>query len=200
MSHRGRADRSGGDPQCGLMTVEGEKDDISGVGQTHAAQELCVNIPESRKHYHLRKGVGHFGVFNGSRFRKEIAPRIREFIAMNDGRQAAQAVEDQRRRAGARGQLEIARQTLHLPVPIAHGIGAGAAIELAWASRFGPPPRCRFLERANSRWRQVATGGRPVGFRARGKIGNLGDHGAARLQTLFARRCRWLTARAPPPV
>jgi poly(3-hydroxybutyrate) depolymerase len=64
----------------GLLAVEGEKDDISGVGQTHAAIELCVNIPGSRKHYHLAKGVGHYGVFNGSRFRNEIAPRIREFI------------------------------------------------------------------------------------------------------------------------
>jgi poly(3-hydroxybutyrate) depolymerase len=42
---------------------------------------LCANIPGSRKHYYLAKGVGHYGVFNGSRFRKEIAPRIREFIA-----------------------------------------------------------------------------------------------------------------------
>jgi poly(3-hydroxybutyrate) depolymerase len=65
----------------GLLTVEGEKDDISGVGQTFAANELCVNIPESRKHYYLAEGVGHYGVFNGSRFRKEIAPRIRQFIA-----------------------------------------------------------------------------------------------------------------------
>jgi poly(3-hydroxybutyrate) depolymerase len=65
----------------GLLSVEGEKDDISGVGQTCAANELCVNIPESRKQYYLAKGVGHYGVFNGSRFRKEIAPRIREFIA-----------------------------------------------------------------------------------------------------------------------
>ena len=61
--------------------MEGEKDDISGVGQTCAANELCVNIPESRKHYYLAEGVGHYGVFNGSRFRNEIAPRIREFIA-----------------------------------------------------------------------------------------------------------------------
>jgi poly(3-hydroxybutyrate) depolymerase len=66
---------------AGLLTVEGEKDDISGVGQTYAANELCLNIPEGRKHYYLAEGVGHYGVFNGSRFRKEIAPRIREFIA-----------------------------------------------------------------------------------------------------------------------
>ena len=81
MTHRGqlvdlKAIRNGG-----LLSVEGEKDDISGVGQTCAANELCVNIPESRKQYYLAKGVGHYGVFNGSRFRKDIAPRIREFIA-----------------------------------------------------------------------------------------------------------------------
>ena len=66
--------------RCGLMTVEGEKDDISGVGQTYAAQELCTNIPSNRKVHHLQAGVGHYGVFNGSRYRAEIAPRIRDFI------------------------------------------------------------------------------------------------------------------------
>ena len=65
---------------CGLMTVEGEKDDISGVGQTYAAQDLCSNIPEHRKVHYLQNGVGHYGVFNGSRYRSEIAPRICDFI------------------------------------------------------------------------------------------------------------------------
>jgi poly(3-hydroxybutyrate) depolymerase len=64
----------------GLMTVEGENDDISGIGQTRAAHELCSNIPAHRKIDHLQKGVGHYGVFNGSRFRSEIAPRICDFI------------------------------------------------------------------------------------------------------------------------
>jgi poly(3-hydroxybutyrate) depolymerase len=81
MTHRGRPVDLKAIHKGGLLSVEGEKDDISGVGQTCAANELCVNIPESRKHYHLAKGVGHYGVFNGSRFRNEIAPRIREFIA-----------------------------------------------------------------------------------------------------------------------
>ena len=67
--------------RTGLMTVEGEKDDISGVGQTQAAHELCSNIPANRKVDYLQKGVGHYGVFNGSRFRSEIAPRIGDFIA-----------------------------------------------------------------------------------------------------------------------
>jgi poly(3-hydroxybutyrate) depolymerase len=62
-----------------LLTVEGEKDDISGVGQTFAAQGLCANIPNDRKTHYLQEGVGHYGVFNGTRFRKEIAPRIARF-------------------------------------------------------------------------------------------------------------------------
>jgi poly(3-hydroxybutyrate) depolymerase len=57
------------------MTVEGENDDISGVGQTAAAHDLCVNLAEEKKLRHLQLGVGHYGVFNGSRFRSEIAPR-----------------------------------------------------------------------------------------------------------------------------
>ncbi len=65
-----------------LMTVEGEKDDISGVGQTQAAHDLCPNIPADKKVHYLQTGVGHYGVFNGSRFRKEIAPRIVEFARM----------------------------------------------------------------------------------------------------------------------
>jgi poly(3-hydroxybutyrate) depolymerase len=81
MTHRGQLVDLTAIRSVGLLTVEGENDDISGVGQTYAANELCVNIPESRKQYYLAEGVGHYGVFNGSRFRKQIAPRIREFIA-----------------------------------------------------------------------------------------------------------------------
>ena len=81
MKHRGQPVDLTAIRRAGLMTVEGEKDDISGVGQTYAAQELCVNIPESRKVHYLQNGVGHYGVFNGSRYRSEIAPRIRDFIS-----------------------------------------------------------------------------------------------------------------------
>ena len=63
-----------------LMTIEGEKDDICGLGQTKAAQDLCTNIPETEKYHYVQPGVGHYGVFNGTRFRTEIMPRIREFI------------------------------------------------------------------------------------------------------------------------
>ena len=63
-----------------LMTVEGEKDDISGIGQRQAAHGLCRNVPNDRRVDYVQKGVGHYGVFNGSRWRSEIAPRLRDFI------------------------------------------------------------------------------------------------------------------------
>jgi len=80
MMHRNEAVDHTAIRRCGLLTVEGERDDISGVGQTQAAQDLCVNIPADRKHHHLQLEVGHYGVFNGSRFRRDIAPRICSFI------------------------------------------------------------------------------------------------------------------------
>ena len=63
------------------MTIEGENDDISGAGQTLAAHDLCINLPASMKGDYLQEKVGHFGVFNGSRFRNQIVPRILEFHA-----------------------------------------------------------------------------------------------------------------------
>jgi poly(3-hydroxybutyrate) depolymerase len=69
---------------CALMTVEGENDDISGVGQTQAAHQLCPHIPDSKRVHYMQPKVGHYGVFNGSRFRAEIAPRIADFIANSE--------------------------------------------------------------------------------------------------------------------
>lgn len=63
-----------------LLTIEGEKDDISGVGQCAAAQDLCTRIPKSKKQHYEQPDVGHYGIFNGSRFRKEIRPRVSAFI------------------------------------------------------------------------------------------------------------------------
>jgi poly(3-hydroxybutyrate) depolymerase len=79
MRHRGEIVEPKAIRRCALMTVEGEKDDISGVGQTQAAQDLCSSIPPERKRHHLQMNVGHYGVFNGSKFRTEIAPRIVAF-------------------------------------------------------------------------------------------------------------------------
>ncbi len=81
MKHRGALVDLKAIRRVGLMTVEGEKDDISGVGQTEAAQDLCANIPPELRLHYLQKDVGHYGVFNGSRFRKEIAPRVCAFHA-----------------------------------------------------------------------------------------------------------------------
>ena len=84
MRHRTTVVDLGRIARTGLMTIEGEKDDISGVGQTEAAQDLCTGIPADRKLHHMQKNVGHYGVFNGSRFRAEIVPRIVEFTRRLD--------------------------------------------------------------------------------------------------------------------
>ena len=66
--------------RCAILAVEGQNDDISGVGQTLAALDLTPNLAAERKAYHLQEAVGHYGVFNGSRFRTIIAPRIAAFV------------------------------------------------------------------------------------------------------------------------
>ena len=84
MTHRGRPVDPSQIRNAALLTIEGEHDDISGVGQTQAAHRLCVNIPPERKSHYLQLAVGHYGVFNGSRFRAEVAPRIADFVLTND--------------------------------------------------------------------------------------------------------------------
>ncbi|MEM8877055.1 MAG: polyhydroxyalkanoate depolymerase [Pseudomonadota bacterium] len=84
MTHRGVPVDCSAIKNTALMTVEGEKDDISGVGQTKAAHDLCAALSDSKRAHYEQPGVGHYGVFNGSRFRSEIAPRISDFIASND--------------------------------------------------------------------------------------------------------------------
>jgi poly(3-hydroxybutyrate) depolymerase len=81
MTHRGRPVRTDTIRQTALLTIEGERDDISGVGQTKAAHTLCSNLPNDMRQHYLALGVGHYGVFNGSRFRSDIQPRIADFIA-----------------------------------------------------------------------------------------------------------------------
>jgi len=80
MRHRGETVDLTAIRRCAIMAIEGEKDDISGVGQTQAALDLTPDLPADKKLYHLQAGVGHYGVFNGSRFRAQIAPRIAEFV------------------------------------------------------------------------------------------------------------------------
>lgn len=103
MMHRGRPIDPAKITRAALLTVEGEHDDISGVGQTEAAHKLCINIPADRKAHWLQPGVGHYGVFNGSRFRSEIAPRIADFVLsmQHAGRTAANHTASTRRARNA---------------------------------------------------------------------------------------------------
>lgn len=80
MTHRGRQVDTSKITRTALFTVEGENDDISGIGQTQAAHDICTGIPENRQLDYVQAGVGHYGVFNGNRFRTEIQPRVRDFI------------------------------------------------------------------------------------------------------------------------
>jgi poly(3-hydroxybutyrate) depolymerase len=84
LEHRGRMVDLTGITDIGLMTVEGGQDDISGVGQTQAAHTLCTGLPDDRRVLYVHPDVGHYGVFNGRRFRDDIYPRVRDFIAKNE--------------------------------------------------------------------------------------------------------------------
>jgi len=63
-----------------LLTVEGERDDISGIGQTKAAHALCRGLPQKMHAHHEQEKVGHYGLFNGRRFQQSVAPVIKDFI------------------------------------------------------------------------------------------------------------------------
>ena len=77
---RGRKIEPAAIRRTALMTIEGERDDISGLGQTRAAHKLARELPEAMRIHYEQPGVGHYGLFNGRRFREEIAPRIKAFI------------------------------------------------------------------------------------------------------------------------
>ena len=89
MTYRGRTIDLSSIRRVALMTVEGEKDDISGVGQTEAAHRLCGQIPSSMRVHYVQPNVGHYGVFNGSRFTAEIAPRVQAFIQDQEANRGA---------------------------------------------------------------------------------------------------------------
>ncbi|WP_062014846.1 polyhydroxyalkanoate depolymerase, partial [Aureimonas sp. AU4] len=79
IAHRGRRLDMGAIRRTALLTVEGENDDISGLGQTRAAHTLCRSLPDDMRVHYVQPKVGHYGVFNGSRFRAEIVPRMVDF-------------------------------------------------------------------------------------------------------------------------
>jgi polyhydroxyalkanoate depolymerase len=89
LTFRGRPVRPAAIKHTMLLTVEGENDDICGIGQTLAAHELCSGLRPHLKRHYLQAGVGHFGVFSGSRWNKQIYPVLRSVIASNDQAQHA---------------------------------------------------------------------------------------------------------------
>jgi len=89
LTFRGRPVDTGAIERTALLTIEGENDDICGLGQTFAAHELCANLPAARKRHHVQAHVGHYGVFNGARWQSEIYPLVRETIAETTGVPAA---------------------------------------------------------------------------------------------------------------
>lgn len=85
MTHRGRKVDPAAIKDVGILAIEGEKDDISGIGQTKAALTIATGLPEAMKHYHLAEGVGHYGIFNGSKWRNRIAPVVEQWMAQHAG-------------------------------------------------------------------------------------------------------------------
>ena len=83
MMHRGRRVDPGAITDVGLLAIEGERDDISGLGQTRAALTLATNLPDEKKRYFMAEGAGHYGIFNGSKWRDTIAPVMIDWMAAN---------------------------------------------------------------------------------------------------------------------
>jgi poly(3-hydroxybutyrate) depolymerase len=83
LMHRGHQVNPASIRRMGLMTVEGEKDDICSIGQTLAAQDLCTGVRAYRRVHHMQAGVGHYGVFSGKRWNNEIYPLLRDFVHVN---------------------------------------------------------------------------------------------------------------------
>jgi poly(3-hydroxybutyrate) depolymerase len=83
LEHRGRLVRPDAIRDTALLAIEGERDDISGIGQTRAALDIATKLPKTKKQYFLAKDVGHYGIFNGRKWREKIAPVVEKFIAAN---------------------------------------------------------------------------------------------------------------------
>jgi len=81
--HRGKPIDPDAIRDTALLAIEGERDDISGIGQTRAALDLAPHLPDQKKKYHLAQDVGHYGIFNGSKWRKRIAPVVEDWIRTN---------------------------------------------------------------------------------------------------------------------
>jgi poly(3-hydroxybutyrate) depolymerase len=81
--HRGRLVDPAAINDTALLAIEGERDDISGLGQTKAALTIATKLPKAKKQYFMAKDVGHYGIFNGRKWREQIAPVVEKFVAAN---------------------------------------------------------------------------------------------------------------------
>ena len=83
LKHRGKLVDPKAIKDTPLLAIVGERDDISGIGQTKAALDLATALPGAKKQYLMAKDVGHYGIFNGRKWRERIAPVVEKFIASN---------------------------------------------------------------------------------------------------------------------
>jgi poly(3-hydroxybutyrate) depolymerase len=81
--HRGKPIDPDAIRDTALLAIEGERDDISGIGQTHAALDLAEHLPAAKKKYYLAEEVGHYGIFNGSKWRRRVAPVVEDWMRAN---------------------------------------------------------------------------------------------------------------------
>lgn len=88
LRHRSKPVDCGAIRDVPILAIEGERDDISGLGQTRAAHKITPNLPDRLKRYHMAAGAGHYGIFNGSRWRHDVAPVVEQWIAEAEGRAA----------------------------------------------------------------------------------------------------------------
>ena len=84
MMHRERRVDPAAITSVGLLAIEGEKDDISGLGQTKAALTIATSLDDAQKKYYVAEGAGHYGIFNGSKWRDKIAPVVEDWILAHD--------------------------------------------------------------------------------------------------------------------
>src|SRR3546814_17033231 len=101
MRHRGQPVDGGAIEDIAILASEGERDDISGIGQTRAALTIAKALPAAKKKYLMAKGVGHYGILNGRKWREDLAPVVEKWVRSNGGERPKQ--DDAPRRRGPPG-------------------------------------------------------------------------------------------------
>jgi len=94
-----------------LLTVEGELDDISGAGQTRAAHDLCSGVPKQHQSHYDAKGAGHYGIFSGRRWRDNVYPAVRDFIAKYEAAPLKQTTKAAPAKAQVKAPVKAAANT-----------------------------------------------------------------------------------------